>query len=61
MIALISISEARISRNMNVPLDKLKENVIRNMQNTYIMLETQDLERAKLINDKKEMKDEENW
>ena len=46
---------------MNVPFYKLKENVIRNMQNTYIMLETQDLERAKLINDKKEMKDEENW
>ena len=61
LIALISISEARISRNMNVPFYKLKENVIRNMQNTYIMLETQDLERAKLINDKKEMKDEENW
>lgn len=59
LIAFISISEARISRNMNISFDKLKENVIRNMQNTYIMLETQDLERTKLIHDKKEMKDEE--
>lgn len=54
LIPIISISEARISRNMNIPFDKLKENVIRNIQNTYIMLETQDLERAKLIRDRRE-------
>lgn len=53
LIPIISISEARISRNMNISFDKLKENVIRNIQNTYIMLETQDLERAKLIRDRR--------
>ena len=61
LIALISISEARISRNMNVPFDKLATNVIKYIRNSYAILETQDMERAKLIHDKKEMKDEENW
>jgi hypothetical protein len=53
LIALISISEARISRNMNIPFNKLTENVVKNIQNTYIMLETQDLEREKLTRDRK--------
>lgn len=53
LIPIISISEARISRNMNIPFDKLTENVVKNIQNTYIMLETQDLERAKLTRDRK--------
>lgn len=59
LIALISISEARISRNMNVPFDKLTTNVIKYIRDAYAILETHDLERAKLIHDKKEMKDEE--
>lgn len=53
MIALISISEARISRNMNVPFDKLVAKVLRYIQDAYAMLERQDLERAKLIHDKR--------
>lgn len=59
LIALISISEARISRNMNVPFDKLVTRVLRYIQDAYAMLERQDLERAKLINDKKKTRDEE--
>lgn len=53
LIALISISEARISRNMNVPFDKLVAKVFRYIQDAYAILETQDLERAKLIHDKR--------
>lgn len=44
---------------MNVPFDKLATNVIKYIRDAYAILETQDLERAKLIHDKKEMKDEE--
>lgn len=53
LIPIISISEARISRNMNVPFDKLATNVIKYIRDAYAMLETQDLERAKLIHDKR--------
>lgn len=50
---LLSISEARISRNMNVPFDKLVAKVYKYIRDVYAILETQDLERAKLIHDKK--------
>lgn len=53
LIALISISEARISRNKNVPFDKLVAKVYKYIRDVYAILETQDLERAKLIHDKK--------
>lgn len=53
LIALISISEARISRNMNVPFDKLVAKVYKYIRDAYAILETQDLERAKLIRDRR--------
>ena len=41
------------TRNMNVSFDKLTTNVFKYIRDAYAILETQDLERAKLIHDRR--------
>lgn len=60
LIPIISIAEARMARNTNIPSETLITNIHKYIRNTYIMLETQDLERAKLIRDKKEKREMKN-